>query len=58
MRKYFRAPNAPKGPKILVQSWLTAEEYAVVEKVSLEKQWSVAQVVRESVRKYAEEIAA
>jgi hypothetical protein len=45
-------------PKVLVQTWLSAEEYALVTKTCEEKQWSVAHVVRESVKKYAGEMAA
>jgi len=48
----------PKVPKVLVQSWLTAEDYAVVEKACIGKQMTLSQLVREGVKKYAEEIAA
>jgi hypothetical protein len=50
--------RGPRVPKVLVQSWLSAEEYAALEKVCHEKQWSVAHVVRESVRHYAKEAEA
>jgi hypothetical protein len=47
--------RGPRVPKVLVQTWLTAEEYAAVERVCNEKQWSMAHLVRESVRQYAKE---
>ena len=55
MRKY-------KAPKVHLQSWVTMEEYAVIEKVCRRKQWSISQLVREGValaaREYAEDMAA
>jgi len=57
LTRKFKAPSVP-GPKVLVQTWLTADEYAAVEKACLEKQWSLAHFTRESVKKHAEEIAA
>jgi hypothetical protein len=49
----------PKVPKVLVQSWVTLDQYSEIEKVCLEKQWSLSRLVREGValaaKKHAEE---
>jgi len=52
----------PKVPKVSLQTWVTMEEYAAVERVCLAKHLSLSQIVREgaalAAKKYAEEIAA
>jgi hypothetical protein len=58
MRKKF----TPKVPKVSLQTWVSATEYAEIEKVCMARQMSLSQVLREAavlaVRKHAEKMEA
>jgi hypothetical protein len=49
----------PKVPRVLVQSWITMDQYSEIEKMCLEKNWSLSHMVREGMslvtKKHAEE---
>jgi hypothetical protein len=44
--------------KVHLQSWISAEEFSVIQRACAARKWSVAQLVRESTKKYAEETPA
>jgi len=46
-----------RAPKVHLQSWVTIEEYATLEKLCKAKEWTISQLVREGVARVAKEHA-